>query len=267
MTYNILRFDKVKSTNALCKQLALEGATEGLVVVAASQTAGRGRLDRKWDSPSGGLWFSLLLRPELSAGDAPLLTMAAAVTVAEAICETTGLEARLKWPNDCLVGGKKVSGILAEGCVSAPLDTFAVVGVGINVNNSFDHVSREKFAVPPASLCEILGYEVGLNGVLNKFLSLFEQEYARLRSGRRPELADHWIKLSATLGKRVRLMIGAAHEPPVEGLAESIDEDFALLVRASNGSLVRVLAGDCIHASCPGLFTNPGEMPTACPSS
>ncbi len=249
MTYNILRFDEVDSTNALCRRLALDGAREGLVIVAATQTGGRGRLDRKWLSPRGGLWFSLLLRPQLAAGDAHSLTMAAAVALAGSVREATGAEARLKWPNDCLVAERKVAGILAEGRFAAPADTFVVLGVGINVNNVFDETARRAFIVPPASLNEILGRAVGLDPLLERFLSRFDGEYANLMRGLRAPLADRWTSMSATLGRKIRICAGAADTPPVEGIAEKIDDDFTLLVRVPDGLLVRVAAGDCFHAN------------------
>lgn len=247
MTYNILRFAEVDSTNALCKRLALEGAREGLVIVAATQTAGRGRLDRKWLSPRGGLWFSVLLRPRLAVGKAPLLTMAAAVAVAETIRETTALEATLKWPNDCLIAERKVAGILVEGKFTKPVESFAVLGVGINVNNVFNEQLRGEFLVPPTSLKEILGHDVELDSVLEKFLSLFEREYVELLRGRQAELVGHWMRLSSTLGRSVRVETGLGGHASFEGIAEKVDDDFALVVQLSNGSSIRVMAGDCVH--------------------
>ena len=133
----IVYFEKIDSTNIYAKKLAKEGVSEGCVVVAGIQEKGRGRKDRIWSSPEGGLWFSVILYPRIPPQNAMIITMAASVSVVEAIIKHTNLKPVIKWPNDVLVRGKKICGILTE--LDAEMDwiNYVVIGIGININNSF----------------------------------------------------------------------------------------------------------------------------------
>jgi len=135
MIYCTKYFDEVDSTNNLAKQLAFEGCNEGTVVIAKTQTAGKGRLGRTWDSKNEhGIWMSVVLRPTGSLKSIQVITTAAAVAVSSAIKEITGIDAGIKWPNDLLVGGKKICGILTEAVSTASEFQFVILGIGINVN-------------------------------------------------------------------------------------------------------------------------------------
>ncbi len=130
----IVYYPQVSSTNEVAKQLAREGAAEGTVVLAETQTSGHGRLRRKWFSPKEGLWFSLILHPKLEPTRLPQLTFMTAAATAKTIKDMYGLKAGIKWPNDVLVNRRKVCGILTEGCMINGKVKFAVVGVGVNAN-------------------------------------------------------------------------------------------------------------------------------------
>ena len=219
-------YAEVPSTQERAKELAREGAPHGTLVVAGVQTGGRGRLGRAWSSPAGGLWMSLVLRPEIPAIHAPRITLAAAVGVAKALREM-GVEAEIKWPNDLLVGGRKVCGILAEAGFgrSGGLE-FAVLGVGINAN--VDPASVE--GLGGTSLRAELGREVDLVRLLAAVLGGLEVELARLNDFE--AIASDWRSLSCTLGRRVRVRRAGG---VVEGLAVDLGPDGELLLETGDG--------------------------------
>lgn len=236
--------ESVGSTNELAKQLARQGAPEGLVVLANEQTAGKGRLGRGWASPPGvGIWMSVVLRPEIPPYETPRLTLAAAVAVAHAIRQVAGVEAGIKWPNDIVHGGRKLCGILTELEAEWERVAFAVVGIGINVNTAPEQFPAE--LQPAASSLAIAGGRpVRRAPLVQAILTELETQYDRLRGGRFEQVLTDWRRLSVTLGQRVRVLPFADGELPLAGMAEDVDRDGALLVRLPTGELRRVLAGE-----------------------
>lgn len=232
----ILWYPDVPSTNDLAAALAERGAREGCVVVANGQSAGRGRQGRRWASPAGaGLYVSTVLRP---AGHAlPLLTIAAGVGVAEGIQTATGLVPDLKWPNDVFVSGRKVAGVLAEATSSAA-GTCVVLGFGINV---LPAVYPPEVTARATSLERELGRAVDRGSLLAECLCGLAGRYQDLVSGRRDAVVEAWRGRAASMrGRRVQWNeAGEAHE----GIADSIDDTGALVVR-TNAGLARVTAGD-----------------------
>ncbi len=237
----IVCLDVTDSTNTQAKRLGREGTSEGTVVLAEMQTGGRGRLERSFFSPRGkGLWFSVLLRPSFPPAEAPKCTLLAAVAVAMAM-ERFGLRAGIKWPNDILHDGKKLTGILTEMSVSAGKIDFVVIGIGINVN-----IAEEEF---PAELREIAtslsvmkGEEISRIAFLQAVLEEIEVLYLRMQREGFAPILKQWKKYSATLGKEVRV-IGMGDRESFCGTAVDLDEDGMLLVRTGEG-IRKVLAGD-----------------------
>ncbi|NPV70745.1 MAG: biotin--[acetyl-CoA-carboxylase] ligase [Firmicutes bacterium] len=229
------------STNDCAKEMARQGAPEGTVVVAEEQTGGRGRMGRPWASPpGGGLWFSVILRPALTPPQAPRLTLVAAVAVARAIRHTTGLEAGIKWPNDIIVGGRKVCGILTEMVAEIDRVEFVVLGIGLNVNLGRKGLPQD-LRDCATSLDIELGRRLDRAAVFRSILREFESWYMRyLQDGPVPALSE-WRQLSITLGERVRV-VGQGES--FEGTATGIDEDGALIVKPDGGPERRVLSGD-----------------------
>ncbi|HHY92101.1 MAG TPA: biotin--[acetyl-CoA-carboxylase] ligase [Firmicutes bacterium] len=231
-------FATITSTNDVARDLAERGAPEGTLVVAEEQRSGRGRRGRAWASPPGvGIWASLVLRPDFLPSQAPLLTLTAAVAGAEAIHQVTGLTAGIKWPNDLLLGGRKVAGILME--LSAELDAvlYVILGIGINVNTA---AFPAEIAPVATSLYREAGRSVSRRELLQAFLERFEYWYDRL-----PEeaeaLRNRWRELSVTLGRRVTVI---SPQFTVAGVARNIDREGALLLETETGDLVRILSGD-----------------------
>lgn len=232
----MLWYPDVPSTNDLAAVLAERGAREGCVVVANGQSAGRGRQGRSWASPPGaGLYVSIVLRPAKHA--LPLLTIAAGVGVADGIQIATGLVPDLKWPNDVFVSGRKTAGVLAEATSSAA-GICVVVGFGINVSPA---AYPPEVAARATSLERELGRAVDRGLLLAECLCGLAERYQDLTGGRRDAVVEAWRGRAASMrGRRVQWNeAGRARE----GLADSIDDTGALVVR-TNAGLARVTAGE-----------------------
>jgi BirA family biotin operon repressor/biotin-[acetyl-CoA-carboxylase] ligase len=237
----IYHYQEVGSTNDAALELAAKGAPEGTVVVAENQTEGRGRFGRKWFSPPGkNLILSLILHPSFSPGRASQLGATTAVSAAVCVRELFDLPALIKWPNDIYIHGKKAGGILTE--LSAELDRihYAVVGVGMNLN-------LDKHEIPPSLRhnCTSVRIETGKKcdrvEVVAKLLEELEARYRRLLREGFSSIADEWVDLSLTLGRRVE-----AHTEgrTFMGFPTGLDEDGSLVLRLDSGITKRISAGD-----------------------
>jgi BirA family biotin operon repressor/biotin-[acetyl-CoA-carboxylase] ligase len=229
-------FTEIGSTMDVARELAKKGAKEGTIVIAEAQTRGRGRLRREWLSPEGGIYFTVILRPRISPVYAPRINLMAAIAVAATIRKLFELNAELKWPNDILIAGRKVCGILAEMDAEMDVVNFVNVGIGINANNSVT-----QFEKPATSLKDALGRKISRKEFLSALLVEIERRLPLLMKA---ELLKEWKKLSATLNKDVRIM---SLGEEVVGRAIDIDATGALILRKKDGSLTTVLVGDCIH--------------------
>lgn len=236
--------ESVGSTNELAKQLARAGGPEGLLVIADEQTAGKGRLGRSWSTPKGAaLAMSLVLRPDLPPYLAPRVTLVAAVAVAEAVRDVAGVAAGIKWPNDIQVEARKLCGILTEMEAEVERIAFVVCGIGVNVNLDRADMPAE-FRETATSLMLERGGRLERAPLAAAILARFETGYDSLVRGRFDQVLDRWRRLSVTLGQQVRVL-SVSGAPTLEGTAVDVDEDGALLVRASaTGEEHRVLAGE-----------------------
>jgi BirA family biotin operon repressor/biotin-[acetyl-CoA-carboxylase] ligase len=240
----VYHFFKTDSTNRVAMELGYAGEPEGAVILAEEQTAGRGRSGRSWHSERGaGLYVTLLLRPRLSPVQAPLLTMLAGLSAHSAIQAQTGLSAELKWPNDILMDGKKVGGILTEMHAEPTQVRFVIVGIGINTN-------QEKFPHDIASLATSLRKESGRTHsrleLLVRLLNEFESDYNRfLREGAR-YVVDRFERVSSfASGKRVRVETGFE---TYFGTTAGLSSDGLLQVKREEGPVTMVVAGDVTEA-------------------
>ena len=227
---------ELASTQEVARKLALEGAGEGTVVLAEKQTAGRGRVGRSWSSPPGGVYLSLILRPKLAPPEALRLSLLAGVAVARAIQKVSGLEPRLKWPNDVLIESKKVAGILCELGAETDQVNYVILGTGVNVNND----PPEELSEVATSLKQELGREIPRTDFIRVLLPELESLYRRLVQEGFEPIRQAWRGLSSTLGSRV--MVSSLGEV-LQGEALDIDEDGALILRTFDG-LRKVVAGD-----------------------
>jgi len=234
-------FQETTSTNDVVEKLARDGVKEGVVVFAESQSCGRGRLGRKWASPPGkGLWFSLLLRPNFRPQETTRLTVASATALRRAIVTQTGLQPEIKWPNDLLISGRKVAGILTE--LSAELDhvRYIILGIGVDVNLAASDFPESVRPVA-TSLRIASGRHMSRPDLAVAFLREFDCDYARVCSGQFAAVADEWEEHCATLGRQVSIRLGPRE---IRGRAESLSPEGELLVRSEFGHLERVVGGD-----------------------
>jgi BirA family biotin operon repressor/biotin-[acetyl-CoA-carboxylase] ligase len=234
-------FQETGSTNDVVEKLARDGVREGVVVFAETQTKGRGRLGRRWLSPPGeGLWFSVLLRPQLPPASVTQLTIAGATAVARAIRSQTRLSPQIKWPNDILIDGRKVVGILTELSAEQDRVRHVILGIGVDVN-----VSRfpEELRTVATSLALAAGRRFNRAELAISILSELDADYGRLERGEFAELAEEWEQHCITLGQRIQIHVGTR---TLIGRAESLDNDGALLLRGDYGHLERVVGGDVV---------------------
>ena len=234
-------FEQTTSTNDVIEILARDGVKEGVVVFAESQTRGRGRLGRKWLSPNHrGLWFSVLLRPELRPQETTQLTVASATALRRAIKTVTGLTAEIKWPNDLLIDGRKVVGILTEMSAEVDRVRHVILGIGVDVNQETAEFPVELRKIATSLKIET-GREVSRAELAAEMLRELDVDYARIGAGEFTSVADEWEAGCATIGKQVSVLMGVRQ---IRGRAEALDDDGALLVRTEHGRLERVIGGD-----------------------
>ena len=229
---------EVSSTNTVLKELARKGTPSGAVCLCETQSAGRGRLDRTWSSPEGrGVWMSVLIRPQLTPERMPLVTFCAALAMAEAVRSLTGLDAGIKWPNDLVLDGRKVCGVLLEAGFDASGAMFVIVGTGLNVRRGAYPPELADRAVSLEELCD----PPSRSALIAVYLNALEAAVEAVEREGLAGIAAQYRQLSCTLGSQVQVL------SPTEaftGVALDINEGGALLVRTKNGAVRRVLAGD-----------------------
>lgn len=237
-------YPSLGSTNTEARRLAEEGATGGTVVLADAQSAGKGRRGRAWHSPPGrGIYFSTVLRPpKICPAAAAPVTLAAAAALAGSLRKTTGLEITVKWPNDLLIGAKKMGGILTEAKTNRQTLLYIVLGVGLNVNHRAGDFPPEL----QECACSLYLESKRCFDRTALFLTILEELQRSLdlffREGFAP-FQSLWEKMSATVGNRVELSV-QGHK--VRGIAVSLDAEGALLVEDDRGRRHRVLCGEII---------------------
>jgi len=234
-------FQETTSTNDVAARLARGGALEGAVVFAESQTKGRGRMGRAWISPAGkGLWFTVLLRPNCPPQGTTQLTVAAATALARAVTLQTGIVPEIKWPNDILIRGRKIAGILTE--MRAELDCVqeVLLGIGMDVNLEPGDFANDLRRTATSLKIET-GQKVNRSELAVAVLRELDRDYQVVAEGHFERLAEQWEERCSTLGCQVSIRYG---DRVIRGRAESLDHDGALLVRGLHGHLERIVGGD-----------------------
>nr|WP_305042159.1 biotin--[acetyl-CoA-carboxylase] ligase [Geoalkalibacter sp.] len=239
--HELVYFSETDSTNIQAQRLGEEGAPDGTVVVADGQSAGKGRLGRRWHSPPGvNLHLSVLLRPAVPPQRAPQLSFVAAVAVARAIREYCGLAADVKWPNDLLLDGRKVAGLLSEMNAESERIHYVVLGLGINVNLEA-HQFPEDLRYPATSLKLATGRRWPRAPLARLLLQHLDQLYAQFLGEGFAPIARQWEELCPWQGRRIEVDRGADR---VQGLFAGIDEQGALLLDEGGGAPLKIYAGD-----------------------
>ena len=246
----LFRYHRLASTNDLARELAASGVSEGVALMALEQTAGRGRQGRSWASPAGeGLYISLIIRPRIRAAASALITLASAVAVAESLADL-GIAADIKWPNDVMARGRKISGILVESAIEGESMQYAVVGVGINVTQ---RAFPPDLNQPATSIFLELGQDIALDDILRPFLHRIEHWYRN--SILEPEqVVRRWEELSSyARGCEVRV---TSSDGWFEGVTLGLTPAGALVVELSDGRRREVIAGEVSLSSRGSVAPN-----------
>ena len=241
--YQIHRIDSVSSTNDLASEMARNGAPEGTVVIAKEQTSGRGRHGRTWLSPEGGLYLSVILRPETPSNQVWQIGFVASLSSAEAITKLTNIPANVKWPNDVLIHGRKICGILIEAANRTSNIQQVIVGIGINVEA---RPLSDEIADKATSICAESGRNLTAFDIEETLLQILSRRYEEyLTTGFLPIL-NVWNLLDCTAGREIE-----AHTPTrtIRGTALKVDSDGNLLVDA-DGEIIKITVGDVLLPNC-----------------
>lgn len=233
-------FSEVTSTNDLAKELATIKAKEGTIIIAETQTGGKGRLGRKWASPRGGIWLSTILRPELSARDVPKLTLMTSLAVAKTISQLFNLRTEVKWPNDVLINAKKICGILTEANTRGAKINFVVVGIGINANINLNSLPKQ-VRETTTSLKHELKREINREQFLQILLEKMDHYYVMSAKGHFDSILKEWRSLCRFLDSYVEV---TSLNEKIEGWAVDVDRSGALIIRLQDGTIKKVLSGD-----------------------
>lgn len=227
------------STQDIAISLADRLDSHGTVVIAEQQKNGRGRQKRKWLSPKGGIWLSVILKPGVPTAKITLLSFVAALAVCDAI-KATGLDARLKWPNDVMISGKKVAGILLDISAEAGHVNYAIIGIGINANVDSAAVSARLDGTKIASISDELGHSTSRLDLTRSLLENLEHYYLEMEQQGTGTILQEWKKRSDMLGRKVAVV---QNNKTIQGLAADINDDGSLLLRTDGGD-VNVVSGD-----------------------
>ncbi|WP_035710588.1 biotin--[acetyl-CoA-carboxylase] ligase [Salibacterium aidingense] len=233
---------EVASTQEVAHQLSREGAPEGTVVAADTQIKGKGRLNREWYSPSGtGLWFSLILRPDIIPQRAPQLTLMTAVAVTEGIHAATGLHPQIKWPNDILMEGKKTAGILTEMQSEPDRVQAVIIGIGLNINQRKDQFPEELRDKATSLAEENGGGSFYRADIIAAVLERMEYWYYHYLDYGFSDIRRRWEELAVTIGSQITAI---SVSKTVTGLAEGITDDGVLLIKKADGSIEQIYSAD-----------------------
>ncbi len=233
----IYSYKETSSTNDVAYNLAMHEEKEGAIVIAESQTAGRGRMGRKWASPKAkGAYLSVILKPDILPKEVSSITLFAALSVAKTIRELSNLTAFIKWPNDVLVNNQKVCGVLTEMNAETDKINFVIIGIGVNIN-----AKKELLPKGATSIMEESGAELSRVEVVRSIFKNLDKYYKLFNSGQRNEIIREYKELSNFLGVRVQVTY---HDTKIEGYAVDIDKDGALILRMDSGLNEKILAGD-----------------------
>jgi BirA family biotin operon repressor/biotin-[acetyl-CoA-carboxylase] ligase len=236
-------FTELDSTNSHARRLAEQGVQEGEVVIAESQTQGRGRLGRPWVSPPYvNLYLSVILRPKLPPIDAPQITLMAAVALAEALAAFIPVFPAIKWPNDILAGGKKLAGVLTESACHGEQIDFVILGIGVNINYRVESMP-DAIQKRATSMISFTGTNVSRESVVRRLIQDLDRCYGELEEMGFQTVAPRWEARFELRGKKVRVEMT---DRIIIGTARGIDRDGALLVEDGRGEVQRVVAGDVV---------------------
>ena len=238
-------FEEIDSTQNFAQQIALDKKENGTIVIAEKQTAGRGRLDRKWTSPKGGMWFSLIIHPKFDVSTSTLVPIAGAVALAKSIKTTLNVDVSVKWPNDITMDGKKVAGMLVDASFQANNIDYLILGIGINFDIDSKKIEKRLSKSPNF---------YGINSLrkkdddtppkilLREFLVQFEKILTQLNKGEKTKIVKEWTKKADNIGKKIAINTS---DGKISGTSQGIDKDGALKLKTRKG-IRRIFVGDVV---------------------
>ncbi|MFZ3101079.1 MAG: biotin--[acetyl-CoA-carboxylase] ligase [Desulfitobacteriaceae bacterium] len=238
---------ELPSTNERAKELARQGMDHGTVVLAERQSAGHGRMQRQWESPKGGLWMSVILKPKLSLADASKLTLCTGIAVVDAFAEVCKIEAGIKWPNDLVYGGQKIAGILGEVVGEWNTVQTMIIGIGVNANLRREELSKDLMAT---TLQEIVGTKLDLNALAASILERLEEELTCLENQGFSSVRERWLQRAVGLGQGAVIQRG---NQTFEGIIQGITADGELILRIGKENLT-FSAGEVRVRSTTGTY-------------
>lgn len=235
----LYHFNSIDSTNIYAKKLAKDGAEEGVIILADIQTSGQGRKNRIWSSSKGGLWFSVVLYPNIPPKKAMFMTMAGSIAVFQGINNITDIKAEIKWPNDLLINGRKICGILTEIDSKKDKTNYCIIGIGINVNNKLEKELQKN----ATTLKTELNKEISLVELLREILKNFDENYNKLLSGDFDFIRDSWLEYSNIIGRKIQVI---DDKTVTTGRAIQVDKDGYLILNTNIGE-IKVMSGDITY--------------------
>jgi BirA family biotin operon repressor/biotin-[acetyl-CoA-carboxylase] ligase len=239
--HQLYYYEEIGSTNDEAFHLGLSGAPEGTALIANSQNAGKGRMQRIWHSPAGkNIYTSIILRPKIESARAPQISILAGVAVAEILESYCPDRIKLKWPNDVLINGKKVCGILSQIKTNASEVDFIVLGMGINVNISYSQFPKEICDLATSLVIET-GREISRQELIISLYENLAKWYKQLLQDGFARIKEKWLSMSPMIGELVQVMF---QEEAVSGTAIGLDEDGSLILLTASNKKYKVLAGD-----------------------
>ena len=236
-------FEELDSTQNFAQQIAANKKENGTIVIAEKQTSGRGRLDRKWTSPKGGIWFSLIIHPKFDVSSSTLIPILSAVALSKSIKKILGVETEVKWPNDIILNGKKVAGILVDASVQANNIDYLILGIGINFD--IDTKKLEKRLSKTPNFYGVNSLRVNNNKtppkiLLKELLFQFEKNLSSLDKGEKAKIVKEWTKKAAGIGRKITINTSSGK---ISGISQGIDTDGALKIKTKK-KIERILVGD-----------------------
>ena len=236
-------FEELDSTQNFAQQIAADKKENGTIVIAEKQTSGRGRLDRKWTSPKGGIWFSLIIHPKFDVSSSTLIPILSAVALSKSIKKILGVETEVKWPNDIILNGKKVAGILVDASVQANNIDYLILGIGINFD--IDTKKLEKRLSKTPNFYGVNSLRGNNNKtppkiLLKEFLFQFEKNLSSLDKGEKAKIVKEWTKKAAGIGRKITINTSSGK---ISGISQGIDSDGALKIKTKK-KIERILVGD-----------------------
>ena len=238
-------FEEIDSTQNFAQNIAADKKENGTIIIAEKQTSGRGRLDRKWTSPKGGIWFSLIIHPKFDVSSSTLIPILSAVALSKSIKSVLGIETEVKWPNDITMNGKKVAGVLVDASFQTNSIDYLILGIGINFDIDAKKLEKRLTKTPNFyGIDSLRGKEnkTPPKTLLKEFLLQFEKNLFQLDKGEKSKIIKEWTKRAAGIGKKITINTSNGK---ISGISQGIDNDGALKIKTRN-KIQKIYVGDVV---------------------